>query len=314
MSSAASSQPSRSGKTAVYLSLVLAVALVIGVVLGAKVVFDRAAKQPVVMSELPAPLADSRECADFIAGLPEELVGHDRAEIVEPVPAGAAAWTSSSVERVTLRCGVDLPFQYTDYAPTETIEGVEWLRITDATPGSTLSSWYTVDREQVVAVTADEESLGRAGNPVADLAENVSALPAAEHEPYPAPLSQLAAAENTGDRCVALMAALPETIAEDYGRIDVAEPRTAAWTAPGLEPVVLRCGVAPPENYRPGLQLNQVNDIVWFEDTTLANGTTSSTWFALGRDIDIAVSVPQATGNAAVVELGEIIAAETDTQ
>lgn len=314
MSSAASPQPSRSGKTAVYLSLVLAVALVIGVVLGAKVVFDRAAKQPVVMSELPAPLADSRECADFIAGLPDELIGHDRAEIVEPVPAGVAAWTSSSVERVTLRCGVDLPFQYTDYALTENIDGVEWLRITDATPGSTLSSWYTVDREQVVAVTADEESLGRADNPVADLAGNVAALPTAEHEPYPAPLSQLADAENIGGRCEDLMAALPETIAEDYGRIDVTEPRTAAWTAPGLEPVVLRCGVAPPENYRPGLQLNQVNDIVWFEDTTLANGTTSSTWFALGRDIDIAVSVPQATGNAAVVELGRVIAAETGEQ
>lgn len=303
-------QPSRSGRTAIYLSLVLAVALVLGVVIGAKLVFDRAAKQPVAMSDLPAPLADSQECADFLAGLPDELIGHDRAEIAEPAPDGVAAWASSSVERVTLRCGVDLPLQYTDYAPTREIGGVEWLLITDATPGSTLASWYTVDRSPVIAVTADEESLGRADNPVEDL--GAAALPATGHEPFPAPLSQLAAGDAA--RCEDLMANLPDSIAEGYSRIDVADPLTAAWTAEGLEPVVLRCGVAPPENYEPGIQLNQVNDIVWFEDTTLANGTTSSTWFALGRDVDVAVSVPQSTGNAAVVALGEAIAAWTAEQ
>ena len=305
-------QPSRSGRTAIYLSLVLAVALVLGVVVGAKLVFERAAKQPVSMTALPAPLADSPECADFVAGLPDELIGHDRAEIAEPAPAGVAAWSSSSVEQVTLRCGVDLPLQYTDYAPTEMIDGVEWLLITDATPGSTLASWFTVDRTPVVAVTADEESLGRADNPVEGLSEGMATLAAADHEPFPAPLSGLAAGD--GSRCGDLMDNLPGTIADGYSRIDVAEPLTAAWAAPGLEPVVLRCGVAPPENYEAGLQLNQVNDVVWFEDTTLANGTTSSTWFALGRDVDVAVSVPQATGNAAVVTLSEIIAAETGEQ
>ncbi|QGU04453.1 DUF3515 domain-containing protein [Corynebacterium comes] len=303
-------QPSRSSRTAIYLALVLAVALVLGVVIGAKLVFDRAAKQPVSMSDLPAPLADSRECSDFIAGLPDELIGHDRAEIAEPAPDGVAAWASSSVERVTLRCGVELPLQYTDYAPTETIDGVEWLLITDATPGSTLASWFTVDRTPVIAVTADEESLGRADNPVEGL--GASALAATVHDTFPAPLSLLAGGDTA--RCGELMANLPDTLAEEYSRIDVAEPLTAAWTANGLEPVVLRCGVAPPENYQPGIQLNQVNDIVWFEDTTLANGTTSSTWFALGRDVDVAVSVPQATGNAAVVELGEAISAGTGEQ
>src|SRR5690606_35844194 len=150
-------------------------------------------KQPVAMSDLPAPLADSPECADFIAGLPDELIGHDRAEVAEPAPDGVAAWASSSVERGTLRCGVDLPLQSTDYAPTEMIDGVEWLLIPDAPPGSPLASWFTVDRTPVVAVTADEESLGRANNPVEDL--GASALPAARHEPFPAPLSQLAAGD-----------------------------------------------------------------------------------------------------------------------
>ncbi|MDO5668984.1 MAG: DUF3515 domain-containing protein [Corynebacterium sp.] len=305
-------QPSRSGRTAIYLSLVLAVALVLGVVIGAKVVFDRAAKQPVPMSDLPAPLADSPECASFINTLPAELIGHDRAEIAEPAPDGVAAWASSSTERVTLRCGVDLPLQYTAYAPTEQVDGVEWLRITDATPGSTLQTWYTVDRKQVVAVTADAEGLGRAEEPISELSEAVAALPTASHEPFPAPLSQLASGDT--DVCGDLLTALPETVATDYQRIYVPEDHTVAWTADGREPIVLRCGVAPPENYEPGIQLNQVNDIVWFEDTVLASGTTAGTWFALGRETDIAVSTPQDVSSEVLVQLGDVIAEQTQEQ
>jgi len=305
-------QTSRSSRTAIYLSLVLAVALVLGVVVGAKVVFERAAKQPVPMSDLPAPLADSPECTAFLDVLPDELIGHDRAEILEPAPDGVAAWSSSSTERVTLRCGVDLPLQYTPYAPTETVDGVEWLRITDMTPGSTLQTWYTVDREQVVAVTADGESLGRHKEPVSGLAEAVATLPTADHEPFPAPLSQLASGDTAV--CGDLLAAVPDDLAEDYERIDVPEANTVAWVANGREPVVLRCGVAPPENYEPGIQLNQVDDVVWFEDTILATGTTAATWFALGRETDIAVSAPQDVSSEVLVRLGRVIAAETDTQ
>lgn len=287
-------------------------ALVLGVVVGAKVVFERAAKQPVPMSDLPAPLADSPECTAFLDTLPDELIGHDRAEILEPAPDGVAAWSSSSTERVTLRCGVDLPLQYTPYAPTENVDGVEWLRITDATPGSTLQTWYTVDREQVIAVTADGESLGRHDEPVSGLAEAVSTLQATDHEPFPAPLSQLADGDTTV--CGDLLEALPDTIADGYERTDVAEAHTVAWIANGREPVVLRCGVAPPENYEPGIQLNQVDDIVWFEDTILATGTTAATWFALGRETDIAVSAPQDVSSEVLVRLGRVIAAETAEQ
>jgi len=312
MSTPAGTQFSRSGRTAIYLSLVLAVALVVGVLVGAKLFFENVARQPVAMSDLPAPLADSAECANLVDSLPDEVAGHDRSEIAEPAPAGVAAWASSSLERVTLRCGVDLPLQYTAYAEPQEIEGVQWLRVTDVTPESTLATWYSVDRTPVVAVTADEPSLGGADNPVAELGESVSTLAVADHEPNPAPLSQLAAGDTSV--CDDLMANLPDTIAGDHQRIEVSEPFTAAWTAPGREPIVLRCGVAPPENYEPGLQLTQVDEIPWFEDTTLANGTTTSTWFALGRATDIAVSVPQDAGSAAIVELGEAITEHTPEQ
>lgn len=312
MSSADSLQFSRSGKVVIYISLALAILLVLGVLFGAKIAFDRATSQPVVMSDLPAPLSDSAECAQLIDTLPDEALGHDRAEIAEPVPAGVAAWASSSIERVTLRCGVDLPNQYDEYSEPIEVDGVRWLQIRDATPQSTLETWYTVDRSHVVAITADGPTMDGADNPVADLSEAVATLPTENRRPAPAPLSQLAGGDTTV--CTPLMDNLPDTLTEDYTRIDIDEAHTAAWTAPGLEPVILRCGVAPPENYRPGEQLNQVNDIPWFEDTVLANATTSSTWFALGRATDIAVNLPQAAGSSAIVELGDLIVEHTPEQ
>ncbi|MDN6246069.1 MAG: DUF3515 domain-containing protein, partial [Corynebacterium casei] len=95
---------------------------------------------------------------------------------------------------------------------------------------------------------------------------------------------------------------------------EVPEENTAAWSAPGFEPIVIRCGVAPPAGYEPGEQLQQINDIPWFQDTTLGEGTTAGTWYALGRATDIAVSAPQGVANTALVELGEIISANTAEQ
>ena len=41
----------------------------------------------------------------------------------------------------------------------------------------------------------------------------------------------------------------------------------------------------------------------------LGNGTTASTWFVLNAPELVAVSVPQSSGNAAVVAVSEAIAA-----
>lgn len=45
---------------------------------------------------------------------------------------------------------------------------------------------------------------------------------------------------------------------------------------------------------------------VQYEYTILATGTTSSTWYALGREADIAVSLPQYAGGA-LVQITELI-------
>lgn len=304
-------------KTPIVIALVLSLLLTAGVLVGARVLLGPAGQQQVAMSTLPAPEAESEECAALIQSLPGSAFGHTRAQIIEPVPAGVAAWSSSELERVTLRCGVDMPFQYTELAETVEVDGVTWLPVADVTAGSSLQTWYSVDRFPVVAITADDMSTDNADTPVAPFTDAVGALEQRGGEPFPAPLSQLAAGSGN---CSALIDALPPTLevgsGEDaitYELID--DPAMAAagygddavaWKSAGLEPIVVRCGVEPSENYEAGAVLQQINDIPWFEDTILATGTTSATWYALGRETDIAVSLPQYAGGA-LVQISEAI-------
>lgn len=311
-----SSDTPQFSRTTIYVSLGLAILLIVGALLGARIISDRASNQPVGMSALPAPLAESQECTQLVEDLPDSLVGHDRATIAEPVPPGTAAWQTSEIERVTLRCGIDLPLQYNEYAQTEEIGGVEWIRVDDMTPESTMATWYSVDREPVVAVTADDMTLGNNDNPVADLGEQISALPEVQHEPQPGPLSDLQPAQNqaeAAETCSPLLDGLPETLAEEWTLAEV-DGDTAAWVNYGNEPIVIRCGVAPPPNYVAGERLTQIDDIPWFEDEQLVNGSTASNWYALGRATDIAVSVPQAASSVVLPELGRVISENTPEQ
>ncbi|WCZ32397.1 DUF3515 domain-containing protein [Corynebacterium massiliense] len=301
---------SQFNRSAIYVALGLSIALVVGVLFGAKWVYDHTELEPVAVAPVPSDKADSAECQAFIDALPETFQGHRRADIADPVPDGVAAWASNSVDSITARCGVDLPAQYTELAQTEKAAGATWLPVKDMTPGSGLTSWYTVDRSPAAVITTFED------DEPAGLDEAVAALPESETKPSPAPLSQLGSAEPTG--CDALDDALPRDLADDYTRadpesfdgVDLPE-HTAVWTAPRREPIVLRCGVKPPAGYKPGERVQQVNDVPWFEDTTLAKGTTSGTWYALGRATDIAVSLPQDAADGSLVKLSDAIAEAT---
>lgn len=296
-------------RTAIYISLGLSIALVFAVILGAKHVFSTAASAPVAISPVGSEHADSPECAALVDSLPPELMGLRRAEVAEPVPAGTAAWSRSSTETATLRCGVDLPQQYTPYSQTQEIDGAEWLQVHDETPGSTMSTWYTVDRFPAVAVTATVD-----GKPEG-LRRAFSALREEKAAPHSAPLSELPA--GPAAMCAAVEDNLPESIAPDYARRQDVRPRDAhtyVWSAPGSEDIVVRCGVAAPANYRPGAQLQQVNSIPWFEDASLASGSTAGTWYGLGRSDDIALYAPQAAADSALVRLSDVLAAHTPAQ
>ena len=106
------------------------------------------------------------------------------------------------------------------------------------------------------------------------------------------------------------MAQLPAQLADDYQRAELSGdcgPYYAVWQAPGREELVVRCGVGQPEAYEPGASLQQINSVPWLEDTTLAFGTTASTWYALGFDTFVAVHTPQDSANQALSRLSTMM-------
>lgn len=306
-----SSDSSKLSRTLIWTSLILAVILVVGVLIGARVMMNRAMDRPVPVGPVEAPLADSAECSSLLESMPETVAGHQRREIAEPAPEGVAAYATTSNERITVRCGVDLPFQYSELSITEDHGEVEWMRIDDPTPGIELSTWYTVNRTPVVAVTSEDGE-----NPVTEVSEAIAALPEDNPEPQPVPLIHLEPAEeDAADVCAPLMDALPQELTGGRSLITVeGREDMAAWVTEGLEPIVIRCGVAPPPNYEAGEQLTQIDDIPWFEDAQLVNGSTASHMYALGRATDIALSVPQDAASETLPEIGRVITAHTPEQ
>lgn len=299
---------SQLNRTPLYIALGLALALVLGVLIGARVIYSSVANQPVALATLDSPDAGSPECAQLIDALPAKLDGHKRAELADPAPIGAAAWASSSTERTTLRCGVTLPLQYTELSQLDRAADRSWLQVVDATPGSTMTTWYSIDTFPTVAVTSE-------GGPV-DLDALKGALGSVREQkstPNPIPLTALAAPKADDKQCAGFLQALPEKLGDGYVRTTVpGQPAgMAAWTKHGQEPIAVRCGVDDPAGYRPGAQLNQVDQIPWFEDTLLANGTTSGAYYALGREVNVVLSMPIAAGNGSITTLSAVIARNT---
>lgn len=355
------------GRAPIYTSLGLSLGLVAVVLAGARIIGGGA--PTVTLSDLPAEHADSAECQQLIDSLPDEVADLPRAEIAEPAPAGVAAWAAGSSgaggnyrDQVSLRCGVDTPFQYSEYSHTQVVEAdggssdnasdsssdgntaTEWLEVQDQTPGSTLTTWYSTNRFPTVAVTVDRAGNGTAGNDgagddgtddgtggnakaqdsaaattreahkaIAQLTGATEALELRKHQPHPAPLSELASGTPEDlAACQSLISAAQDgfTPAEGYELYDDTAKDTIAWTHPGYEPIVLRCGIADPD-VPLGERLQQINEVPWFEDTVLADGTTASTWYPLGREVAVAVSTPQAAAQESLSRITELLKQHT---
>lgn len=356
------------GRAPIYTSLGLSLGLVAVVLAGARIIGGGA--PTVTLSDLPAEHADSAECQQLIDSLPDEVADLPRAEIAEPAPAGVAAWAAGSSgaggnyrDQVSLRCGVDTPFQYSEYSHTQVVAAdgasssdnasdsssdgntaTEWLEVQDQTPGSTLTTWYSTNRFPTVAVTVDRAGNGTAGNDgagddgaddgaggnakapdsaaattreahkaIAQLTGATEALELRKHQPHPAPLSELASGTPEDlAACQSLISAAQDgfTPAEGYELYDGTAKDTIAWTHPGYEPIVLRCGIADP-NVPLGERLQQINEVPWFEDTVLADGTTASTWYPLGREVAVAVSTPQAAAQESLSRITELLKQHT---
>ncbi|MGN0094799.1 MAG: DUF3515 domain-containing protein [Corynebacterium sp.] len=294
------------------LALLIAVVFVVFVLVGAKILVDRSVYTPVAMGPVDAPDADTSVCTDITDDLPDRLGDYRDVGVADPAPDGTAGYRDSGGTELSLRCGVNAPAQYTLLSSVEDNGGEQWLQVADATPGSELTTWYSVGHSPVVAVTTD----GRiTASDLSDLGEVIARHGDSDNAPAPGdvPLADQPAAHSPD--CSALEDALPDALG-DYRRLDpdTMDPETAdavdgslVWVAEGREPVVLRCGAELPDSYEAGAQLTQIDEVPWFQDTALAEGSTAGVWYALGYADTVAVSLPLDAGNSVLTAVSEAI-------
>ena len=168
-------------------ALVVAVGAVVAVIVVAAILQRPAAQAPIPISSVPAPRADSPECRALIEALPEELGDYRRAAVLEPAPAGAAAWqTESGGEALILRCGLDRPVEFVVGSPIQVVDAVQWFRVGEAGAGSSegRSTWFAVDRPVYVALTLPS---GSGSTPIQALSATITeSLRATAVDPAPA--------------------------------------------------------------------------------------------------------------------------------
>ncbi|MGH4013521.1 MAG: DUF3515 domain-containing protein [Pseudonocardiaceae bacterium] len=138
------------------IALALPVVLILGVLVAAAVVRGQRPGPLLLVATVPAPEADSDECARLLAALPPRLEGAgDRRELAAPAPSGMAAWGAPPV---VLHCGIGRPADLTATSRLLDVSGVRFLGppglsipYTGTDTGS--SSWVAVDRPVYLVVT-----------------------------------------------------------------------------------------------------------------------------------------------------------------
>lgn len=142
----------------IVLAAVLAVALAAAVALVA--LFVRPGPQPatgaLALPSVPAPQANSAECAALLAALPAELNSKGarlpRRELAQPAPPATMAW--GEPDPIVLRCGMERPPELTPTAQLRVVSGVQWLPVA----GQGMSTWYVVDRAVYLALTVPDSA------------------------------------------------------------------------------------------------------------------------------------------------------------
>ena len=191
-----STSPVSTPRYLLVLSTVLAILLIVVVIVAAKITMDKKVYAPVAMGPVDAPEASSQVCADFVAALPRDLDRFRSVEVRDPAPEGVAAFRDSSGAELTVRCGVNVPDQYTVLSPVFASGDARWTAVSDATPGSDLRTWYAVGGSPAVAVTASSD----VGSALEGVGSTLSSLYDANSpaKPAPYPLSEAPVAGGTG--------------------------------------------------------------------------------------------------------------------
>ena len=195
-------------KAVLIVALVVAVGAVVAVLAVAAVRQRQPAPEPIAISTVPAPRAESPECGALIGALPDQLGDYQRAPVVEPAPTGTAAWQSDAgSEALILRCGVDRPAEFVVGAPLQMVDAVQWFRVGETAAGAPgagetgaagpatgetaagegaagRSTWFAVDRPVYVALTLPA---GSGPTPIQRLSAAIAeTLPEQPIDPAPA--------------------------------------------------------------------------------------------------------------------------------
>lgn len=167
------SGPSRAAVVAALMVAVGAVGVVLAVAAN-----RQPAHQPVAIAALPAPHSGDPGCGMLLGALPERLGDYARAPVLEPAPAGAAAWSAGG-EPVILRCGLDRPADFVVGSPIQVVDDVQWF----AVRADERATWYAVDRPVYLALTLPP---GSGPTPIQQLSELIDAtLPSVPITPAP---------------------------------------------------------------------------------------------------------------------------------
>jgi hypothetical protein len=126
--------------------------------------------EALVIPAVPAPQADTTECATLMGALPQRLGDDPRATPADPVPPATAAWRSGDSDPILLRCGVGQPADFVVGAQIQVVNTVQWFRVTEQDTGR--STWFVVDRPVTVALTLPP---GTRATPIQEISDVVAA-------------------------------------------------------------------------------------------------------------------------------------------
>lgn len=167
-------------RAVLFVAVTVAVAAVIAVLVVAALRQRPATDQPVAIVPVSAPQADSAQCRTLVDALPEHLGDFRRAAVVDPAPAGAAAWRASpDGQPVIVRCGLERPPEFVVGSALQVVDDVQWFQLAD----QGRSSWFAVDRPVYIALTLPQ---GSGPTPIQQLSQVIAkSLPPKPIDPAP---------------------------------------------------------------------------------------------------------------------------------
>lgn len=138
----------------------------------------------------------------------------------------------------------------------------------------------------------------------------------------PIALGTVAAPFADSAACTRLLDALPQELGGESPRAPLAEPApvgAAAWRFASPSPsapteIVLRCGLDRPAEFTVAAPLQLVDDVQWYQISGADQGFEASTWFAVDREVYVALTLPSGTGPEPIQLVSEAISATLPAQ